>query len=119
MTTLKYLDKQCAFCESKLIASTHRSDNERARRDEKKKYCNDVCSNRGRAKPRICAGLCGEILVKRRGETPAAFRNRKGCGNSQCGEEIRYKAKRQSRKNNAKSYYQVPDIMEMFNRGML
>jgi len=67
----------------------------------------------------ICQGVCGEELVRRRGETEKQCLARKGCGSEDCDHHIRLQVKAKARIKNCKKYYVKPDIVERFNLGLI
>jgi len=66
----------------------------------------------------ICQGVCGEELVRRRGETEKQCLARKGCGSEDCDHHIRLQVKAKARIKNCKAYYIEPDCVEKFCLGL-
>ena len=69
--------------------------------------------------PRLCDGICGEVLVRKPSEYAGQFAARHCCGDEACRQEISLKTKQAAKIKNSKAYHVDPDIVERFNLGLL
>ena len=65
--------------------------------------------------PRLCEGICGELLKRKPSEYLGQFMKRNQCGAEACRQEISLKSKQRAKLKNCKKYYVKPDCVERFN----